>query len=746
MLWDYLSLVMENWNGEVIIMRDFNEVCKKAKRFGSVFNVQGADAFNMFISNASLEEVPLEGFDKLVKESWKAAHVADTNAIIKMMKKLKYLKEKIRVWNKTYKEGTSNNMRKLKADLAELDVVIDKGKRDEDVVMKRTNVVTALRDLAKLQSSEVAQRRRLNGLLREMRNLSIIMISLFNGVELASKKPIWVKWKNVLASKHKGGLGVSVLFALNRALMFKWVCRFVSQSSSLWAQVVKAIHGGDGKIGKKAKSTFSSLWLDIIHEVELLKDRGIDLISFIHKNLRNGAYTLFWEDAWRGGTAFRNLYPRLYALESSKNIDVASKMSHYNLSYSFRRDPRGGAEKAHFDLMLDKVESTLLADMRDRWTSSLECSGDFSVASVRKLLDGNMLPKVASKTRWIKVMPIKVNVHAWRVKLDIYQLELIFLIERERFCVRYRDGGMLAIWSCLHMKRGCSGPSFEDVLCVFNTNIKIDLLNNTSEIEALKPMKQLADIYFTKPCLACSRVFAGNIYGDHVRAGCVCIDLTGSSPFTQTRMTDFVPGKAVINATRQEDAVILLKRIRKFSKTQDIEIRVAVHIFNMIGFAITKGVVIKLCTLPYEMTNLPFTVNRLVKKHRGVPFSVPKTLTCNVKVVNDESPVKSQEQEEVAYEGEDEYENDTDPKFDLKVSDTKTPIQEQDDHENSCSDVEINNDGHLSDPGTSKKPTIACPKLKRSCSNIELKRVMLKDKIAPCESFEDLQRLANGSM
>ncbi|GKE20707.1 RNA-directed DNA polymerase, eukaryota, partial [Tanacetum coccineum] len=90
--------------------------------------------------------------------SWKAATVADTNVIIKMMKKLKYLQEKICVWNKTNKEGTSNNMRKLKADLAELDVVIDKGKGDKDVVNKRTNVVRSLRELEKLQSVEVAQK------------------------------------------------------------------------------------------------------------------------------------------------------------------------------------------------------------------------------------------------------------------------------------------------------------------------------------------------------------------------------------------------------------------------------------------------------------------------------------------------------------------------------------------------------------------------------------------------------------
>ncbi|GKG43561.1 hypothetical protein Tco_0482654, partial [Tanacetum coccineum] len=37
-------------------------------------------------------------------------------------------------------------------------------------------------------------------------------------------------------------------------------------------------------------------------------------------------------------------------------------------------------------------------------------------------------------------------------------------------------------------------------------------------------------------------------------------------------------------------AVILLKRIRKFSITQDIGARAPIHIFNRIGFAIAKEV------------------------------------------------------------------------------------------------------------------------------------------------------------
>ncbi|GKA14279.1 hypothetical protein Tco_0693925 [Tanacetum coccineum] len=119
--------------------------------------------------------------------------------------------------------------------------------------------------------------------------------------------------------------GFECWLTTTQQMVFEWLYKLHGFSSIIvvgWGRcsrrsyLVKAIHGGDGKIGKKAKSTFPSLWLDIVHVVELLKERG-----------------------------------------------------------------------------------TLLADMRDRWKWSLEGSGDFSIASVRKLLDGNMLPEVASNTR-----------------------------------------------------------------------------------------------------------------------------------------------------------------------------------------------------------------------------------------------------------------------------------------------------------------------------------------------------------
>ncbi|GJS46080.1 hypothetical protein Tco_0596201 [Tanacetum coccineum] len=80
-----------------------------------------------------------------------------------------------------------------------------------------------------------------------------------------------------MASKDAGGLGVASLFALNRGLLFKWVWRFITQKNSLWAKVITAIHGDDGQIGKTVKPTFSSIWLNIIQEVAVMKLKGIDV-------------------------------------------------------------------------------------------------------------------------------------------------------------------------------------------------------------------------------------------------------------------------------------------------------------------------------------------------------------------------------------------------------------------------------------------------------------------------------------
>nr|GEY24012.1 RNA-directed DNA polymerase, eukaryota [Tanacetum cinerariifolium] len=148
--------------------------------------------------------------------------------------------------------------------------------------------------------------------------------SFFNGIDLNSKKSIWVRWNNVLAFKEKGGLGVSSLFALNRALLFKWVWRFFTQKQTLRARVISAIYDVDGGFGSAKKYGQAYIWCSITKEMERLASQDIDLFNFMQKKIGNGPNTFFWNDSGRGDTKLKDDFLRLYALEHDKNITVAS--------------------------------------------------------------------------------------------------------------------------------------------------------------------------------------------------------------------------------------------------------------------------------------------------------------------------------------------------------------------------------------------------------------------------------------
>nr|GEX10752.1 RNA-directed DNA polymerase, eukaryota [Tanacetum cinerariifolium] len=132
--------------------------------------------------------------------------------------------------------------------------------------------------------------------------------------------------------------------------MFKWVWRFTTQRSSLWDRVIKVIHGDDGKMGKYHKSAISSPWLDIVHELELFKQQA--------------------------------------------------KFAHTSIDHSFRRCPRSAVEQTQLSDLRSKLAAVSLVDVRDKWKWSLEGSGDFSVSSIRKLIDDKRLPDVSSKTHY----------------------------------------------------------------------------------------------------------------------------------------------------------------------------------------------------------------------------------------------------------------------------------------------------------------------------------------------------------
>nr|GFB65619.1 RNA-directed DNA polymerase, eukaryota, reverse transcriptase zinc-binding domain protein [Tanacetum cinerariifolium] len=69
--------------------------------------------------------------------------------------------------------------------------------------------------------------------------------NFFIGADVKEKK---MSWSRVLASKDKGGWGFQVFFALNIALLFKWMWRFFNDKDTLWSRFIRVVHGNSGGI------------------------------------------------------------------------------------------------------------------------------------------------------------------------------------------------------------------------------------------------------------------------------------------------------------------------------------------------------------------------------------------------------------------------------------------------------------------------------------------------------------------
>nr|GEW52503.1 RNA-directed DNA polymerase, eukaryota [Tanacetum cinerariifolium] len=441
LLWDYLCHVIANWKGKVIVMEDFNEVRNKNERFGSIYNVQGANAFNSFISSAGLEEVPLggcsftrvhrsaskmtivlkkylpdhrpmilrestydygpipfrffhywfevDGFEKLVNEAWYEAPVDASNAIVNLMYKLKCLKKTIRAWNGTRK-SSKNSKYMLKTELADLDVIIDKEDDSDDIISKRTegDHLSLFLFILIMESLHISFQRVVDA---GMFKVIVFDSSMHLSHMFYADDAVFVgSWSNsnidtivhVLKCFHRAS-GLSINMSKSKIMGIAVNDDRVEQASEKnWIVDNMATRLLEWKmktlsIGGRLTLLQSVLGSMPIYHMSIFKVpmKVLQRMESIRKKLGNGANTFFWEDVWRENTALKHKYPRLYALELNKNIEVAAKLAQTSL-----------------------IEGVSLGVMNDRWTWAFEGSGDFSVTSVRKLVDDRRLPVVSSKT------------------------------------------------------------------------------------------------------------------------------------------------------------------------------------------------------------------------------------------------------------------------------------------------------------------------------------------------------------
>ncbi|GJS72623.1 RNA-directed DNA polymerase, eukaryota, reverse transcriptase zinc-binding domain protein [Tanacetum coccineum] len=249
--------------------------------------------------------------------------------------------------------------------------------------------------------------------------LSLIKVVLGDSND---KKITWVKWNSCLASKAMGGLGIGSIFTLNVALLTLlkdgfWRFRHV-YFNSLWVNVIKDIHGHDGGIGSgRAGKLSHSPWNSIIRTVSHLQAKGIDLFALCGRSVGDGNSTSFWGDNWCGTRPLKDFFPHVYALDENKLCTVAQRINIEDWSFVLRRPPKGGAESNQLDELIQVTRDVVLSDSTDGWNWELDTTG-YSVASMRMHIDEHTLNGTFTSTRWLRCIPIKVNVFIWRLRLD----------------------------------------------------------------------------------------------------------------------------------------------------------------------------------------------------------------------------------------------------------------------------------------------------------------------------------------
>nr|GEX70430.1 RNA-directed DNA polymerase, eukaryota [Tanacetum cinerariifolium] len=215
-------------------------------------------------------------------------------------------------------------------------------------------------------------------------------------------------------SIFKAPKGVSSFFALNRALLLKWVWRLLSQDGSFWFQVIQALYGSN--IASHSVHTASN-WCSILREMHLLKSKGFDFLSLCSKRVGDGNTTSFWLDIWKGDSTLRDIFPRMFALEMDKQITVAAKMV-ARVDASFRRPVPGGIEHDQLNELRSCIDSVSLSFSHDRWVCNASGDGNFRVKDIRNSIDDFILPSWSEPTRWVKFIPIKINIFVWRARRD----------------------------------------------------------------------------------------------------------------------------------------------------------------------------------------------------------------------------------------------------------------------------------------------------------------------------------------
>ncbi|GKC17936.1 putative RNA-directed DNA polymerase, eukaryota, reverse transcriptase zinc-binding domain protein, partial [Tanacetum coccineum] len=194
-LWDYLSYVIGRWNGELIVMGDFNEgyaftwshptgaKMSKLDRFlisdgilqsfpsiaAICLDRHLSDHRPILLREAQLDFGPTPfrfyhswfdyvGFDDLIKTSWLSFSHSDIDGMTRFKKKLQDLKVIIRRWVKSKRLEMSGSKSDIVTELAKIDRDMEGGLVDDGSILRRLNLKNNLLKITEMEAKDRIQK------------------------------------------------------------------------------------------------------------------------------------------------------------------------------------------------------------------------------------------------------------------------------------------------------------------------------------------------------------------------------------------------------------------------------------------------------------------------------------------------------------------------------------------------------------------------------------------------------------
>nr|GEX13621.1 RNA-directed DNA polymerase, eukaryota [Tanacetum cinerariifolium] len=273
-------------------------------------------------------------FSSSLEDTWMHLNIEDSNGMIKLKKKLQALKIIIKEWLKNGKKCSYKKKSSIQSKLSDFDKILDEGGSNEAIINDRSILLKELQDIISMESEEVAQKSK--------------FLDEFD-------KLVEDTWMHLNIEDSNGMIKLKKKLQALKIITKEWL-----------------------KNGKKCSYKKKSSIQSKLSDFDKILDEGGSNEAIINDR--------------------SILLKELQDIISMESEEVAQ-----NLNLCHRR---------HWKFL----ENDISAVVMDFFSS--EASGELSVKSARRLIEDSHFSKKDAHTRWVKVVPIKINVFAWRVRLD----------------------------------------------------------------------------------------------------------------------------------------------------------------------------------------------------------------------------------------------------------------------------------------------------------------------------------------